>query len=106
MKLEKIVNSVRSNVIDDLLGHDFAEIDFEKIIIYADNSVSTSTDYRFFKAKRGFEKIIKVDNTYYERLCSLDKLITLVDLFLSNYSRKTDDILVIEIVDDFDNNNI
>lgn len=106
MKLEKIVSSVRNNVINDLLGKDFTDIDFEKIIIYAEHSVSTSSDYRFFKAKRGLEKIIKVDNIYYERLCSLDKLITLVDLFLSNYSKKTDDILVIEIVDDFDNNNI
>lgn len=106
MKLDKIVNSVRRGVIDELLGDDFTGIDFNKILIYAEHAVSTSTDYRFFKAKRGIEKLIKVDKTYYEHLCSLEKLISMVDLFLSNYNKKTDDILVIEIVDDFDNNNI
>ncbi|WP_426477501.1 hypothetical protein ACP3T3_20120 [Chryseobacterium sp. CBSDS_008] len=102
--LEKIINAVRRDSVNLLLGEELANVDYDKIIIYAEHSVSSDTKYKLFKSKRGMGELLTVDNITYERLCSLMTLSKLIDLFLSKYHKKTDDILVIEIIDHLDNN--
>ncbi|SIT16067.1 hypothetical protein SAMN05421785_10867 [Chryseobacterium gambrini] len=106
MKLEDIIKAIRRNSLATLLGDQYIELDFDKIIIFAEHSVSTDTEYRFFKSKIGMGELLKEHNISYERLCSLKELSRLIDLFLAKYDKKTDDVLVIEIIDHLDNNKI
>ncbi|ASE62040.1 hypothetical protein CEQ15_11330 [Chryseobacterium indologenes] len=105
MKLEEIIKAVRINTINELLGEELCDIDYEKIILYAEYTVGTDTLYRFVKLKRGLGEIIKDGDMWYERLCSLKELGFLIDHYLSMYDRKTDDVLAIDIIDHLDNPN-
>ena len=105
MKLEEIIKAVRQNTINDLLGEELSNIDYSKIFLYAEYSVNVDTTYKLFKFKRGMEKIIKTQEMSYERLCSLKELTFLINHFLSQYDRKSAEILAIEIVDHLDNPN-
>jgi hypothetical protein len=105
MKLDKIIKAVRSDMIRDLLTGDLSNAAYEHIILYAENTISTDTDYRFFRWKRNRGELVKEGEIWFERLCSLDQLCLLIDYFLLQYSRKTDDILVIDIIDHLDNQN-
>ncbi|WP_454045088.1 hypothetical protein [Chryseobacterium sp. Marseille-Q8038] len=105
MRLEEIIKAIRINQVKELLGENFVDLDFDRIIIYAEFSVSADTDYKFFKSKRGLGAIIKDNNISYEKLCSIRELNNLINFFLSKYSKKEDDILVIEVLDYLDNNN-
>lgn len=103
MKLEEIIKAIRRNTIVDLLGHELSVLEFEKIILYAEFSIGVDTMYKFFKAKRGMGNIVIDDKINYERLCSLKELAFLIDYYLSQYDRKTDDVLAIEIIDHLEN---
>ncbi|MDR6546501.1 hypothetical protein J2810_002560 [Chryseobacterium rhizosphaerae] len=105
MRLEEIIKAIRINQVEELLSENFVDLDLDKIIIYAEYSISTDTDYKFFKSKRGLGEIIKDNNVNYEKLCSFRELDNLVHFFLSKYSKKDDDILVIEVLDYLDTNN-
>ncbi|KXH84900.1 hypothetical protein [Chryseobacterium kwangjuense] len=105
MRLEEIIKAIRINQVEELLGGNFVDIDFDKIIIYAEYSISADIDYKFFRSKRGLGEIIKDHNVNYERLCSIGELDNLIKFFLSKYSKKDDDILVIEVLDYLDSNN-
>ncbi|WP_144266051.1 hypothetical protein [Elizabethkingia miricola] len=105
MKLNEIIKALRRNTINDLLGEKFSDIDYEKIILYAEFTVGVDTIYRFFKSKKGLGKIVKDGEMTYERLCSLKELSFLINYYLSQYDRKTDDILAIDIIDHLDNPN-
>ncbi|MFS4474614.1 hypothetical protein [Chryseobacterium sp. T20] len=105
MKLVEIIKALRRNTINDLLGEEFSDIDYEKIILYGEFSVGVDTIYRFFKSKRGMGNIVKDGEMTYERLCSLKDLGFLIDYYLSQYDRKPDDILAIDIIDHLDDPN-
>ncbi|GEN71233.1 hypothetical protein [Chryseobacterium lathyri] len=105
MKLEEIIKAVRINQLGELLSENFVDLDLDKIIIYAEYSIGADSDYKFFKSKRGLGEIIKDNNVNYERLCSIRELDNLINSFLSEYSKKDDDILVIEVLDYLDTNN-
>ncbi len=49
--------------------------------------------------------IVKDGEMTYERLCSLKDLGFLIDYYLSQYDRKPDDILAIDIIDHLDDPN-
>ncbi|AZA82434.1 hypothetical protein C1637_08445 [Chryseobacterium lactis] len=105
MKLDEIIKAVRIGTINELLDDYLRNIDYDKIIVYAEHTVSTDTNYRFFQFKRGLKEILKEEDMWYERLCSLKELSFLVNFFLRQYDRKTDDILAIEIIDYLYNHN-
>ncbi|WP_312288454.1 MULTISPECIES: hypothetical protein [Bacteroidota] len=105
MKLEEIIKALRRNTINDLLGDDLSNTDYGKIILYAEYTVSTDTDYRFYKSRMGMGELLKDGDMWYDRLCSLKELGFLTDYFLSQYDRKTDDVLVIDIIDHLYNQN-
>lgn len=99
MNLEQIIKEIRHNNVDKLLGDRFAMIDSAKILIYAEYSVSPDTEYIFLKSKLGQRKIVKIKDITYEKLCSLKDLTALINFYLSEYDRKPDDVLVIDIID-------
>ncbi|WP_185286256.1 hypothetical protein [Chryseobacterium indologenes] len=103
MDLEKIIREVRYNNIDSLLDDKFALVDNSEILIYAEYSISPDTNYIFLREKPGQRKIVTIKNISYERLCSIKDLVTLIGFYLSEYKKKTDDILVIDIIDHLTN---
>lgn len=103
MDLEKIIREVRYNNIDSLLDDKFALVDNSEILIYAEYSISPDTNYIFLRAKPGQRRIVTIKDISYERLCSLKDLVTLISFYLSKYKKKTDDILVIDIIDHLTN---
>ena len=105
MKLDEIIKAVRIGTINELLDDYLRNIDYDKIIVYAEHTVSPDTDYRFFQFKRGLKEILKEEGMWYERLCSLKELSFLVNFFLKQYDRKTDDVLAIDIIDYLYNHN-
>lgn len=105
MNLEEIIKAIRVNELEDLLGNTFADVDFDKIIIYAEHKVNADTNYTLFKSKRGMKKNLLKDGINYEELCSLQELCNLIGFFLSEYAKKDDDVLVINILDHLDHNN-
>ncbi|UIR57832.1 hypothetical protein LZQ00_08420 [Sphingobacterium sp. SRCM116780] len=102
IKLEEIINAVRGKTINDLLGDDLATKHLKEILIYAQYSINADTDYKFFYSKKGFGEIIVENNIPYERLCSLEALTKLINFYLAAYDKKTDDVLVIDIIDHLD----
>ncbi|WP_394678717.1 hypothetical protein [uncultured Sphingobacterium sp.] len=105
MKLDEIIKAVRIGTINELLGDNLSNTDYDKIILYAEHSVSTDTNYRFFQFKRAMKEVVKEEDMWYERLCSLKELCFLVNFFLRQYDRKTDDVLAIDIIDYLYNHN-
>nr|WP_315085831.1 hypothetical protein [uncultured Chryseobacterium sp.] len=105
MKLDKIIKAVRTTTINELLSGDLSNTDYENIILYAEFTVSTDADYKFFRSRNDMVGLLKEEQIWFERLCSLNQLCFLIDHFLSQYGRKTDDILVIDIIDHLDNQN-
>ncbi len=103
MDLEKIIREVRYNNIDSLLEDKFALVDNSEILIYAEFSISPDANYIFLRGKPGRRRIVTIKDISYERLCSLKDLVTLISFYLSEYKKKTDDILVIDIIDHLTN---
>lgn len=99
MRLEDIIKATRTETVEKVLPDELIDIDKSKIMLYAEHSVSTDTEYKFIRSKRINHKILKIGNINYERLCSLHTLDVLVKLFLSRYKKKEDEILVIEVID-------
>lgn len=103
MNLEKIIREARYNNIDSLLEDKFKFVDNSEILIYAEFSISPDTNYIFLREEPGQRRMVKIKDISYERLCSIKDLVTLIGFYLSEYKKKTDDILVIDIIDHLTN---
>ncbi|MFC3356027.1 hypothetical protein [Sphingobacterium zeae] len=101
MKLDKIIKAVRRDTISELLDNELRSSDYENVILYAEYTISTDAEYRFFRSRQDKDigELLKDGGIWLERLCSLNQLCFLIDHFLSQYNKKTDDVLVIDIID-------
>ncbi|WP_312508883.1 hypothetical protein [Chryseobacterium culicis] len=100
MKLTELVRAVRENNLDQIIQSDLKKLEREKIIIYAMFSIAIDTDYQLMELSEESGRIVQVGGMNFERLCSVTEFEYLVDQYLID-GRKSDEILVIEIIDHF-----
>ncbi len=102
MKLEDIIKAIRENTIKENLGRSLKNEKPKNILLYCEYSISADGNYIFQNAEESFKPIIKLNTINFERLCSLHELDYLINYFVTRLNRKSNEILVIDIIDFLD----
>lgn len=96
MKLIEIIESLRNNMIGELIESNFVTIEYDLIDIYAINALGLESEYCFFNAEKvPCAKIFEEQGIKYENLCPLFMLEDLVSDF-TNQNHEISDLELAE----------